>query len=512
MSGPDQRREVPPGPAPSRRRFLGTAAGTAGAVTAGVIAGCTSRETGARPAPRASVIRLLGTKAENALPGERDWWIRQTGSPGEIDGFTGQASVRQGEPVTLYVSTTAREFCVVVLRMGWYGGLLARRVWHSGLLRGHIQPHYAVSPATRTVSCSWEPSLTMQTYDWPEGSYLIRLDASSGGQRYVPLTVRSFSTAGKVVLKNAASTWQAYNAWGGYDLQAGPHGYHDRSYAVSFDRPYDGKGADLFLAFERKLVNLAEKLGLPLAYASSVDLDREPHMLHEAAALISMGHDEYWSARERAHVTTARDAGVNTAFFGANAMFRRTRMAPTKLGPERLVISYPDPDPDSSLTGALYESSPATADYVVVSPDSWVFAGTGARTGSRLKGLVGDGYDRVNPRYPVPRPIEVLSHSPLTCRGVHSYADSAYYTHSGGAGVFAAGTMRWVQSLAPPFGRELIPGNARFSRRVTRNVLRAFSQGPAANRYKAKDNLAAMHEWPGDPIAAHHNLWPPVVR
>ena len=42
-------------------------------------------------------------------------------------------------------------------------------------------------------------------------------------------------------------------------------------------------------------------------------------------------------------------------------------------------------------------------------------------------------------------------------------------------------------------------------------MLTAFAEGPAAAKYPARDNLAAMHEWPGDPIAAQHNLWPPVV-
>jgi len=95
----------------------------------------------------------------------------------------------------------------------------------------------------------------------------------------------------------------------------------------------------------------------------------------------------------------------------------------------------PDPDPESSLTGVLYESNPADAPYVVASPDSWLFARTGVRKGTAFTGLVGIEYDRVNPVYPVERPIEVLSHSPLTCRGVNSYSDSAYYTHRGGAGV-----------------------------------------------------------------------------
>ena len=529
---------------PTRRAFLGKAAEAAGAVTASAvgggaitsaISGCTASE-GAHPVPSNTKIRLRRSKAENSLPGEPHWWIKDVGAPDAIQGFTGQASVLPGEPVTLYVSTTAREFRVNVLRMGWYGGYLGRLIWRSGWLRGHKQKRHLVSGQTRTVSCDWHPVLTMQTADWPEGSYLLRLDASSGAQRYVPMTVRSYSTAGKVVLKNAVTTWQAYNAWGGYDLYTGPGGYDERSLAVSMDRPYDGKGADLFLVFERKLINLAERLGLPLAYTTSIDLGRDRHALGDASALISMGHDEYWSPAEREHVTSARDSGVNVAFFGANAMFRRIRLAPTKLGPDRLVICYkssytqdpmygkhnalvtsdwrdpPDPKPESSLTGTLYESNPATAACVVISPRSWVFHGTHATVGTRLRGLVGVEYDRVNPAYPVPKPIEILAHSPLTCRGIRSYSDMAYYTHAGGAGVFNTGTMRWVQSLAPPYGRELARRDAHFTRQVAVNVLDAFASGPAAARYPARDNLAAMHEWPGDPVAANHNLWPPVVR
>jgi hypothetical protein len=519
------------GQTPTRRSFLTAAAGAA---AAGTMAGCTGT-AGAHPAPGSTRIRLRSAKAENSLPGEPHWWIRHYGAAAAIQGFTGQASVLPGEPATLHVSTTSREFRVSVLRMGWYGGLLARQVWRSGLVRGGVQRRPSLSASTRTVSCDWEPSLTMRTDHWPEGSYLLRLDAASGAQRYVPLTVRSFSTAGKVVIKNAVTTWQAYNAWGGYDLYTGPRGYDDRALAVSLDRPYDGKGANLFLVYERKLINLAERLGIPLAYTTSMDLDRDPHLLDGAGALVSPGHDEYWSPPERAHVTSARNAGMNIAFLGANAMFRRIRLAPTKLGPGRLVICYktsytqdpmygknnslvtsdwrepPDPEPESSLTGTLYESNPVTADYVVVSPDAWVFRGTGARTGTSIRGLVGDEYDRVNPVYPVPRPIEVLSHSPLTCRGVHSYSDSAYYTHSGGAGVFNTGTMRWVQSLAPPYWPELSRDGTRMTRKITMNVLRAFANGPAAPRYPAADNLAAMHEWPGDPIAGQHNLWPPIV-
>ena len=72
------------------------------------------------------------------------------------------------------------------------------------------------------MQTEWDPVLEVPTDDWPAGAYLLRLDADSGAQRYVPVTVRSASTAGRVVLKNCVPTWQAYNTWGGYDLYRGP--------------------------------------------------------------------------------------------------------------------------------------------------------------------------------------------------------------------------------------------------------------------------------------------------
>jgi hypothetical protein len=475
---------------------------------------------------------------ENDRPGDRHWNIRHLGAPDAIMGYAGQASVRPGEPVTLYVSTTARSFTVSAFRMGWYHGDEARLLWRSAAVRGHRQRAARVIKPTNTVQADWGPSLTVPTHDWPEGSYLLRLDADSGAQRFVPVTVRSASTAGKIVIKNGVATWQAYNTWGGYDLYNGPGGvgdYANRSLAVSLDRPYDANGAYMFLYHERKTIELAERSGLPLAYVTSMDIDGDAHLLDGAHALFTAGHDEYWTPRERAHVTAARNAGTNIAFLGANTMFRRTRISSTGLGARRLIICYktsylrdpmygkdnalvtsdwrepPSPDPESSLTGTLYESNPVTADFVIASPGSWIFAGTGVRKGTRFTGLVGIEYDRVNPVYPVQRPIQVLSHSPLTCRGVRSYADSAYYTHHGGAGVFNTGTMRWV---ACSNGLRLFGLNRRageFTRRVTTNLLHGFAGGPAAARYPAHDNLASMHEWPGDPMAAQHDLWPPVV-
>jgi hypothetical protein len=507
----------------SRRAFLGL--GALGAVAAASGCAANSGPPAAHATARAPARRRV--VAENSLPGDRHWEIRHLGAADAIMGYAGQASVLTGQSFPLFVSTTSSGFRVRAFRLGWYGGDGARQVWQSGSLRGRRQNPSALAGSTNTVRTDWDPVVEVPTDDWPAGAYLLRLDADSGGQRYVPVTVRSASTAGKVVLKAAVSTWQAYNTWGGYDLYIGPgQSYANRSLAVSLDRPYDLNGADMFLTYERNMVVLAEALGLSPAYVTGMDIAADPHLLDGASALISGGHDEYWTPAERAHVTAARDAGVNLAFLGANAMFRRTRLDDGG----RLVICYktsytedpeygkdnalvtsdwrepPDPDPESSLIGTIYEGYPAVAPYVVVSPKSWLFAGTGVPKGASFHNLIGIEYDRVNPAYPVPRPIQVLSHSPLICQGAASFADSAYYTHPGGAGVFNSGTMRWVGAIYGDRPHGIGGKTPAFVKRVTANVLHAFADGPAAARYPAHDNLDAMHEYVGDPIGNPANL------
>ena len=101
-----------------------------------------------------------------------------------------------------------------------------------------------------------------------------------------------------------------------------------------------GHGAGAYFQLEFPLVAFAERLGLPLAYLTSVDLDLDPNVLAGARAMISEGHDEYWSPAMRAAVTRARDQGMNLAFFGANAIFRKIRFESSPLGPDRVEVNY----------------------------------------------------------------------------------------------------------------------------------------------------------------------------
>ena len=479
---------------------------------------------GAGRASQHATAALPFPAAENQRPGTRHWHITHLGSAGAIQGFADRVSVLPGQSFRLYVSTTAAGFRVQAFRMGWYGGARARQVWASGRVAGRVQRPARVSPATRMVTAPWRPSLTVSTAGWPPGAYLLRLDAASGAQRYVPVTVRSPSAAGQVVLVLGVTTWQAYNLWGGYDLYDGPHGVRDRAYHVTFDRPYAGDGAMTFLAFDQAPIALAERTaGVPLAYETDTDIAADPGLLNGARAVISLGHDEYYSASMRRALLDARNAGTNLAFLGANAMYRHIKLASSPLGPDRVVICYkvasldpmygkdnaattqnwrdpPDPRPESVITGVFYECNPVSAPYVVFDPGNWIFAGTGVRRGTSFPGLVGPEYDRVNRAVPFPRPLEVLAHSPLVCDGASSYSDSAYYTVASGAGVFAAGTMRWVCAMRVPHCGHGVGRAARaFVDRATQNLLRAFAAGPAGRAHPARPNLATAHPARGSP-------------
>jgi len=449
-----------------------------------------------------------GRLPEQDRPGDRDWGALRVGAPHDVEGFADHDSVLAGEPVRLYVSTVAGRFRVRAYRMGWYRGARARLVWQSAWQPGRLQRAALVSGARHTAWAPWQVSLVAPTAGWPPGMYLLRIDTDRGVlRRFVPLTVRDPSMRGKVVLVSADTTWQAYNDWGGYSLYRGLDGTkQSRSRAVSFDRPYAyGAGAGDFIGSELPLLALAEQLGLPLGYATDVDLHRQPELLDAAVAVISLGHDEYWSPAMRAAVTAARDHGTNVAFLGANAVFRKIRFASSPLGPDRMEIDYkdasdpigrtdpaqvttqwrepPSNDPESSLTGTYYRCNPVRADMVVADPSNWLLAGLGLRAGDRLPNVVGSEYDRVHLMTPTPRPIHIVFHSPLRCSGLSDASDAAYYTvHSGAAG-FNAGTSDWVTQLDSP-DLEV----RRVVTTVTTRLLEAFAAGPAGRSHPATDN------------------------
>jgi hypothetical protein len=440
---------------------------------------------------------------ENARPGDPGWNIGDLGEPWSIEGYADRTSARPGDLVRLRVSTTAPSFQVQAYRMGWYQGIGGRLVWQSDTLPGRVQPPAKLTAGTNMVEAPWEPSVEVVIdRAFVPGCYLFKLVASSGEGRFVPLTVRDDANNSAIVVVNAVTTWQAYNGWGNYSLYNGPSGFGSRSRVVSFDRPYETNGAPEFLGVELPVVKLVERLGLDVSYLTSIDVHQTPELLLDHKAIVSLGHDEYWSKQMRDGTEAARDHGVNLVFLGANAAYRQIRLEPSTLGALRHQVCYksagedpitrlyptlattnwreaPVNRPEAQLLGEQYECNPVSADLVVAHPDSWVFVGTGLTQGARLPGVVGGEYDRYVAGPGVPTAVEVLAHSPLNCRGRSSYADMTYYNAPSGAGVIDTGTQTWNTHLD---GTTPDPNVVA----ITTNILLAFGKGPAAGTYPAQ--------------------------
>ena len=452
--------------------------------------------------------RRVSIVEENAKPGTADWAIPQDPTRWDrIRGFANRTSVAPGETVALHISTAAPSYRVAAYRMGYYGGAGGRLVWKSGTLPGKAQAPPRTDPATNMRDAPWSPSVWIPIDGaWVPGSYLFTLTSTDGGVSQVPLVVRDDAHPDpQVHIQHDVTTWQAYNLWGGASLYQGDKG---RSTKVSFDRPYGLSGSGNFLGGVHEIAMLVESLGYEVTYSTSLDTHARPADCARPKVWISPAHDEYWSWEMRQGVTAARDHhGVNFMILGANCMFRRIRLEPSALGPNRIQVNYRDPaldpltgvddkrvttswreapypDPESSFTGVFYESNPVSADMVIADAEAWMFHGTGVRNGDRWPRLVGNEYDRVTPEVPTPSTIQVLAHSPVVCRGHHTFADMSYYTTGSGAGVFSSGSIWFERHLAPPGSASDRP----VIRMVT-NLLDVFTKAPAGRTHPSKPNL-----------------------
>ena len=120
----------------------------------------------------------------------------------------------------------------------------------------------------------------------------------------------------KILLQLCTNTYNAYNNWGGSSLYGGPKGPARR---VSFERPYVGfVPGDRFTSrysgwrnWEQPFVAWAEAAGYRLDFAVNSDLEFRPEILKGYRLVLSVGHDEYWSAPMRDHLEAFIGAGGN---------------------------------------------------------------------------------------------------------------------------------------------------------------------------------------------------------
>jgi hypothetical protein len=452
-------------------------------------------------------------RAENAKPGTSQWQVTRAAGPEELAGFASRTSVNHGSAITLYVTTNQPWFTLDVYRMGWYQGLGGHRYLHVAWLPGVQQPPPRVDPQTRMVYCVWQPSYTLHVpASWPSGFYLAKLTDARGGQSDIIFVVRNDASHAIFLFQSPVTTYQAYNLWGGrslYGSTAAPYDFAQRSYAVSFDRPYSAAyGTGLFFAWEYPMVRWLERNAYDVTYITDIDTDERPALLLQHRVFLTVGHDEYWTANMRAHLMLARDNGVSLGFFAGDVAEWQIRLEPSALGPDRVELCYKvaslDPDattqplwttvrfrdppvnnPENALVGVWHVGVVSKeADYplVLTGNSSCLLQGTGLHAGSRLPNLIGYEYDAVARNNFTPPGIVVLAHSPLeNVQGqVNQAADATWYAASSGALVFAAGTMQWSWGLDTGeswAGR--YQANVHWQR-YTQNLLASLAQGKFA--------------------------------
>ena len=297
---------------------------------------------------------------ENSKEGDdpEDWQIDGIGDE-SIQGFATAISVNPGETEQFKIKTNASKYNIRILRLGYYKGDGARVIeprFKPSASLPQKQPPCLTYESTGLVDCgNWAVSASWKVpANAVSGLYMAELEREdTHGMSQIFFVVKNESSHAPIVLKTSDATWEAYNEYGKNSLYScnalcpggNPAGYK-AAYAVSYNRPFDGAiprdggKSDPFYA-EYQMMRWLEKEGYNVTYLAQPDIASHPELLKNHKVVISSGHDEYWTGSERAAFESAREAGVNLAFFSGNEVFWKTRWAPSTEGAER---AEPDAD------------------------------------------------------------------------------------------------------------------------------------------------------------------------
>ncbi|WP_433215810.1 DUF4082 domain-containing protein [Dactylosporangium sp. CS-047395] len=286
---------------------------------------------------------------ENSKTGSpiEDWYSEN--SWGDIEGFTTKESVQPGETLQAKVNSPASTFRVSIYRLGYYGGLGARKMPTSPttIYAQKTQDPCLHDSGTGLVDCgNWTTNVTWTVpSDAVSGVYLLMLDQTdNNGFMPYPFVVTNNSSHSDILVQTSDQTWQAYNDWGGQNLyQGGGPALDGRAYKVSYNRPLRTAGDNGVFSSEFPMIQFLERNGYNVSYASSIDVSNNAAMLLQHKVFMSSGHDEYWNQKQWDNVTAAKAAGVNLAFFSGNEVFWRTRFEPsisTGAAADRTLVCY----------------------------------------------------------------------------------------------------------------------------------------------------------------------------
>jgi hypothetical protein len=321
---------------------------------------------------------------ENCLPGSpsSEWDIgANTAGDLTIQGFATDISVNVGGTAAFKIKTDARAYTITIYRLGYYGGMGARKVATvtPSVPLPQTQPACVTDTSVGLADCgnwavsaSWTVPTTAVSGVYI--AHLVRTD--TGGESHIAFVVRNDSSHSAILYQTSDETWQAYNYYGEgslYGDNSGIFGLNSRSYKVSYNRPfltrdYNDESATWLFGAEFPMIQWLEQNGYDVSYFTAVDAARNGSLIKNHKIFMDSGHDEYWSGPRRANVQAARDAGVNLAFFSGNEVFWKTRWENSSDGtntPYRTLVCYKetlafaklDPSDPPTWTGTWRDTS-----------------------------------------------------------------------------------------------------------------------------------------------------------
>ena len=429
---------------------------------------------------------------ENEQPGTPGWASIGVAPGRAIEGYT-VPSARVGETISFHVSAEPEaSYRILVYRVGWYGGVGARL--HTCVPSCDTSSHAATRPmpqadAVGLVHAGWPASQALAIpAGWVSGYYVVHYLLTSGpyaGNSSVSwLIVREPpGRRAPLLVQAGASTWQAYNGWGGGSLYPFNSPGGSRAAKVAFDRPVERESLRRAFEWDTPLVMFLERSGYDVAYQADIDTARDPATLEGRRAIAIAGHNEYWAKAVRDGFERARASGTSLAFFGANAAYWQVRYEDDF----RTLVGYKsaawDPEPDPQLETDLFRSLippryecglmgiqhqggdlgwATHGDYTVpaaAKEDPWLRA-AGLAPGDVVKGVVSREVDSIPGHLSAAdscgNRLTVLFHRELGGDTLGN-ADAVRFTAPSRARVFASGSHEFAWGLAEVPGVTEIP-------------------------------------------------------
>ena len=158
--------------------------------------------------------------------------------------------MNRGSTVQFKVDTNATNYRFDIYRMGYYGGLGARKITtvNPSASLPQNQPNCLTQASTGLIDCgnwavsgSWTVPSTATS-----GIYFAKVvRTDTGGASHIVFIVRNDASTSDLVFQTSDTTWQAYNNYGGNSLYVGSPGTNPgRAYKVSYNRPFNTRGVD----------------------------------------------------------------------------------------------------------------------------------------------------------------------------------------------------------------------------------------------------------------------------